>query len=129
MTDQRDDEMPFKRGQVWENPDGELMMIRETVSYNIDNERRHKIHYVTEDGETGKFFSCDKAIVNNITRADATITPEQVDTVRRALENSIRSCGYANSYGVPDYARKAHIIKAKEILENTIAILPHGEKK
>lgn len=69
-----DDEIltKFKKGQVWENPDGLLMMVTD-VKLEIDNPDidkakvgELKISYISEDGEKGFFYLNDRAIEDNI---------------------------------------------------------------
>lgn len=55
----------FVRGQVWENPDGEIMMVT-CVSGKL-NDNGFIVAYVSQDGETGTFDNSDTDIINNIT--------------------------------------------------------------
>ena len=50
----------FERGQVWKNPDDELMLVLSVCG------EREKIEYVTQDGQRGSFYASSKVIVDNI---------------------------------------------------------------
>jgi len=54
--------MIFDRGEVYENPDDEIMMITDVIL----KDDGFKIYYITEFGETGSFYADDKAIIDNI---------------------------------------------------------------
>ena len=54
--------MNFERGQVWENPDGMLMMVVVVQYKGADT----IVHYMTEGGNKGMFYTTDKEIVDNI---------------------------------------------------------------
>jgi hypothetical protein len=57
-------ECKFKRGQVWENPDGEIMMITNVVSKLTADS--WTVYYVTDECTSGFFDEKDTAIINNI---------------------------------------------------------------
>ena len=44
---------PFERGQVWENPDNEIMMV---ISVRRDRDA-YKVNYLSEEGEFGSFWN------------------------------------------------------------------------
>ena len=56
---------PFERGQVWENPDDKLMLVKDVQTYPSGDFR---VTYVTEDREIGRFYSHEKDIIDNITQ-------------------------------------------------------------
>jgi len=96
----------FERGQVWKNPDDELMMVL-TVR---DASHARKVSYITEDGERGIFYDIDKAITDNIelvnTRIPATSATvggereEVVPGTREAIIHAVeQEMGY---YDMPE---------------------------
>ena len=58
----------FKRGQVWANPDNEMMMVTKTRV--VKGSGLVKVHFVDELGNTGVFHMGDREITNNITRVE-----------------------------------------------------------
>lgn len=64
---------PFSRGQVWLNPDEEMMMVTAVIAKFGGN--CHKVEYLTEEGERGSFYSDDKAITDNIELLSTRATP------------------------------------------------------
>ena len=67
----------FKKGQVWENPDGLIMLVT-SVKLELNNEDidkakegKLKISYIAEDGQKGFFYIDDKEIVDNIKKVEA----------------------------------------------------------
>ncbi len=71
----------FKRGQVWENPDGEFAMI-----ISVENKGNgYKIYYRSEDGDIGSFYDTQKPYVDNISLVSqpSTVTPQKA---REALD-------------------------------------------
>jgi hypothetical protein len=67
---------PFKRGQVWENPDGLMMIVTSVREYG----ETYKVEYISEDGELGKFYGNDKAITDNC-ELMSDLVPRQAVTV------------------------------------------------
>jgi hypothetical protein len=66
---------PFKRGQVWENPDGLMMIVTSVREYG----ETYKVEYISEDGELGKFYGNDKAITDNC-ELMSDLVPSQAST-------------------------------------------------
>ena len=85
---------PFKRGQVWENPNGSLMMVLDVEEYK---NRGHQISYVTDECDIGIFFTDDTEIINNcnLYRADLAPAPK-VDTP--TPPNAALDEGYDDGY-------------------------------
>lgn len=71
---------PFERGQVWENPDNEIMFV-----INVRREKDgYKVNYVSEDAEPGSFWNTNRAVIDNIALYEprAQPKPAQTDTYK-----------------------------------------------
>lgn len=90
---------PFERGQVWKNPDDEIMMILRVCPY------RHKIEYITQDGERGSFYASDKSITDNATLVtaqapDPSVSGEVVEAFKLCpvCESDAYNRGFKDAY-------------------------------
>lgn len=79
---------PFERGQVWENPDNEIMMV-----INVRREKDgYKVNYVSEDAEPGSFWDTNRAIIENIALVQTGAQPNQAqdaDAVSAAVRDAV----------------------------------------
>ena len=78
----------FERGQVWLNPDDEIMMVISTRPAN----GCHKVHYVTQDREQGSFYTSDKVIVDNITQLNTRPTQQPAEYYKALVEQMQAGC-------------------------------------